>query len=231
MEFKKNVFSLGTFQQDVWSIKLYLSKVREAFYFNFIVSDGIPSCIYCFVSKYKYDKLSGVCGHTGVFGNNFNLGHTPERGQRPHIVISASSYPFGKSWYLPEEIFFFCFILPFSAQWGVSLYPQPNLNLHNFSRQYHIENANSRILFLTSGYALKSLRELFLFFLFLFLRPISKPQPEIKIEFVWGAAPVTGALMWVPSSTFSEWSWKTVKLSMSRREDTQETGVEVSLFF
>lgn len=26
-----------------------------------------------------------LCGHVGVFGNSFNLGHTPERGQRPRM--------------------------------------------------------------------------------------------------------------------------------------------------
>ena len=83
------------------------------------MSDGIPSCIYCFVSKYKYDKLIAVCGYMGVFGNNFNFGHTPERGQRPHTLISASSYPFGKSWYPYEKVvvlFFFFSVLFYHSQ-------------------------------------------------------------------------------------------------------------------
>lgn len=132
---KKRIFS-GQFSPRRLEYKtwFFFLRLREAFYFNFITSDGIPSCIYCFVSKYKYDKLISVCGSAGVFGNNFSFGHTPERGQRPRTLISASTYPFGKSWYPYGEGFFFCFFsfLPLSTQRGVFFYPQPNFNLNSF---------------------------------------------------------------------------------------------------
>ena len=146
------------------------------------MSDGIPSCIYCFVSKYKYDKLIAVCGYMGVFGNNFNFWHTPERGQRPHTLISGSSYPFGKSWYPYEKVvvffFFFCFILPISTQRGVFSGSQPNFNLHNFNSWYYTENACSPVLALTRGNTLKLFTELF-----------QMHFSEIQTEFVWAVSP------------------------------------------
>ena len=118
----------------------------------------------------------------GVFGNNFNFGHTPERGQRPHTLISASSYPFGKSWYPYEKVvfffFFFFFILPLSSQRGVFFGPQPSFNLHNFNSWCYIENACSTILVLTHGNTLKLFRELF-----------QMPFSEIQSEFVWAVSP------------------------------------------
>lgn len=128
---KKRIFS-GQFSPRRLEYKtwVFFLRLREAFYFNFITSDGIPSCIYCFVSKYKYDKLISVCGSAGVFGNNFSFGHTPERGQRPRTLISASTYPFGKSWYPYGEGFFFsAFFLFYHSELkeGFSSIPSPTL--------------------------------------------------------------------------------------------------------
>lgn len=60
---------------------------------------------------------------------------------------------------LVRRLFFFCFILLFSNQWGFPYIPRPNSNLHNFNSQYYIEKACSKILVLTFDYTLISLRE------------------------------------------------------------------------
>jgi hypothetical protein len=103
----------------------FLYGVERSYLFNFIISAGIPSCIYCFVSKYKYDKLCAACGHTGVFGNSFNLGHTLERGQRPHLVISPL-FPFGKFRH-PHERFLFLLYFTTLNSVGFPYTPGPTL--------------------------------------------------------------------------------------------------------
>lgn len=60
---------------------------------------------------------------------------------------------------LLSRFFFFSALFYYSQINGGFLSPQPSCNLHNVSSQHYTEHACSRILVLTSGYTLKSLRE------------------------------------------------------------------------
>lgn len=111
----------------VRTVLAFFTAWRGAACFDLILSDGIPSCIYCFVSKYKCVRLCASCGHEGVFGNSFNLGHTPERGQRPHMSSQPPVTLLGSPCTLMRRFFFSASFYRSQFKWGFPYIPNPDL--------------------------------------------------------------------------------------------------------
>lgn len=109
-------------------------------------------------------------------GIPLNVGSAHTLSSQPPLTLLGSPDTLMKRLFF--VFFFFCFILPLSAQRGVFFRPQPNFNLHNLNSWCYIENACPTILVLTHGNTLKLFRELF-----------QMPFSEIHSEFVWAVSP------------------------------------------